>query len=167
MEEKHLEHGEAIKRLQGLVAEVKVCMMATVNEDYSIYSRPMQQIETDKEGNIWFFTNEHSGKVDSISEDNTVYLMFSHPGNNTYLHVKGKGFIISDHNTIKEKWSPIIKAWFPEGENDPNLALLKISVLEASYWEGSSNRFVTFYHIAKALATGNRYNEGEYGTLEL
>lgn len=150
-----------------MVEEVKICMFATIAHDYSLYSRPMQTIQVDEQGNIWFFTNEFSGKVDDVSQDDTVYLMYSHPGKNTYLHVKGKCTIINDKEKIKELWSPVVKAWFPKGIDDPALALLQVDTSEASYWDGSSSKFVVFYNIVKAIARGENPNDGEFGKLDV
>lgn len=163
----HLENKEALKKLTDLAEEIKVCMFATVHEDYAVFSRPMQTIKVDEEGNIWFFTNEYSGKVEDISKDNTVYLMYSHPGQNSYMHVKGKASVITDKEKIKELWSPIVKAWFPKGIDDPALSLLKVDTAEASYWDGSSNKFIVFFNIIKAIAKGEKHNEGEVGELNI
>lgn len=167
MEQNLLRSEEAIAKLTKLVEEVRVCMFATVQEDYTVASRPMQTIKVDEQGNIWFFTNEYSEKVDEISKDNTVYLMYSHPGNNTYLHLKGTCSVVNDKNKIEEMWSPIVKAWFPKGVDDPALSLLKVDTLEASYWDGAASKFVVFFNIVKAIATGEKHNQGEFGKLDM
>jgi general stress protein 26 len=167
MEQQDLNSEASLKKLTDLVEEVKVCMFATVHQDYSVFSRPMQSITVDKQGNIWFFTNEFSEKVDDVSHQNTVYLMYSHPGNNTYLHIKGKCTVVNDQAKIKEMWSPIVKAWFPKGVEDPALSLLQVEVTEASYWNGESSKFVIFYNIIKAIAKGEKHNDGEFGRLNI
>ncbi len=167
MVQQHLEKDEAVTKLTELVEEVKVCMFATIAEDYSLYSRPMQTIQIDEHGNLWFFTNEYSGKVDDVLKDTTVYLMYSHPGKNTYVHVKGECSIIDDKEKMKELWSPVVKAWFPKGLEDPALALLKVETSEASYWDSSSSKFVVFYNIVKAIAKGEKPKDGEFGKLNV
>ena len=167
MVQQHFENEEAVKKLADKIEEVKVAMLATVQEDRSLYSRPMQTIQVDEQGNLWFFTNEHSEKVDDVSNDNTVYLMYAHPGQNTYLHVKGKASVVRDKEKIKELWSPVVKAWFPKGLEDPELALLKVETSEASYWDSSSNKFVVFFNMLKAIATGTTPNQGEFGKLDV
>jgi general stress protein 26 len=167
MQQQDLNSNESLKKLVDLVEEVKVCMFATIHDDYSLFSRPMQSIKVDEQGSIWFFTNEFSGKVDDVSKENTVYLMYSHPGQNTYLHVKGKCTVVNEREKIEELWSPIVKAWFPKGVDDPALSLLKVEVDEASYWDGASNSFVVFYNIIKAIAKGEKHNDGEFGKLNI
>ncbi len=125
MTEQLLKNDAATGKLKELLDEIRVCMLATIQTDYSVESRPMQNIQVDKDGSIWFFTNEYSDKVDDISKDNTVYLMYSHPGKNTYVHVQGKAWIVNDRQKMEELWSPMVKAWFPKGLEDPALTLLK------------------------------------------
>lgn len=167
MTQEHLQNEEAIKKLNELVKDVKVCMFATINTDNTLFSRPMYTMEIDTEGNIWFFTNDNSAKIDDVSKENTVYLMYSHPGHNTYVHVKGNASVVHDKQKIKELWSPAVKAWFPGGENDPALCLLKVETQEASYWDGTSNKFVVFFNMLKAIAKGDKPDNGQFGDLKV
>jgi general stress protein 26 len=167
MTEKNLNNEEAVAKLKELVEAVKVCMFATVQHDYSIFSRPMQHTHVDAEGNLWFFSNEHSGKVDEISKDNQVYLIYSHPGQNTYVHIQGECTVVNDREKIKELWSPLIEAWFPKGKDDPALCLLKVETQNAKYWDDNANRFIIFFNMVKAIATGDTYKKGEVGNLDV
>ena len=55
------------------------------------------------------------------------------------------------------------KAWFPAGEDDPNIAVLRIDVTEADYWEASSSRIVRGLKYLAAAATGGAADVGEAG----
>ena len=167
MSEQNLSNQEAIKKLQQLVQDVKVAMLATIQEDNTLFSRPMQTAQADDEGNLWFFTGQASEKVDDIKHDRTVYLMYSHPGNNTYLHVQGSSSIVRDRQKIDELWSPFVKAWFPQGKDDPNVCLLKVKVEEAHYWDSTSSKFIQILKHAKAVATGTRPDGGDSGSLNI
>src|SRR5215212_9757903 len=87
--EKKLQDEEAVDKFKKLVREVNVCMFTTISDDNDLFSRPMATIKVDDDGNAWFFTNEFSEKVHEISKDNSVYLIYSNPRNNTYVYVKG------------------------------------------------------------------------------
>ncbi len=167
MTQQHLQNEQAVRKLNELVKDVKVCMFATINPDHTLFSRPMQTIKIDEEGNIWFFTNDSSGKVDDVSKENTVYLMYSHPDQNTYVHVKGNASVVNDQQKIEELWSPLVKAWFPGGVTDPALCLLKVETQEASYWDGTSNKFVVFFNMLKAIAKGETPDNGQFGELNV
>jgi general stress protein 26 len=49
------------------------------------------------------------------------------------------------------------KAWFLEGLEDPNLALLKVSVEKVEYSDSPSGKMVQAIGYVKALATGKLY----------
>ena len=165
--QKEYNHQEATEKLKTLIQDGSICMMATSNSEGKISSRPMTTVKLDDDGTIWFFTNEHSEKVDEQEQDNTVYLMYSDPGKQTYVHISGLSEVVHDRKQISELWSPILKAWFPSGEDDPALCLLKVSVEEAHYWDSSSNKMVVFFRIVKAILSKEKYDEGETGSLHI
>ncbi len=167
METKTENNTEAIDKLRELVNDVTVCMFTTVDDSGVVTTRPMTTIESDEEGNLWFFTNEFGEKILEGSYDNTAYLIYSHPGQNTYLYVKGNSNIVVDRTKIEKLWKPILKAWFPQGIDDPKLCLIKVITEEAKYWNSTSNKMVVFYNMVKAIAKKEKYEEGEVGTLNL
>ena len=154
------------KKLKELVGEVKIAMLCT-SQGRHIRSRPMVTAQFDDQGDIWFFTNEHSGKADELASDQQVCLAYSSPSKNTYISISGTGTIINDWTKMKELYNPAINAWFPKGLDDPNLALLKVNPVQAEYWDSSSSKMVTLFEMAKAIVTGEHYNEGQHGKIEL
>ena len=66
---------------------------------------------------------------------------------------------------MKELWSPVYKAYFPEGLDDPALRLLKVNVHKAEYWE-SHGLIRTAIGFVKALA-GQEAEMGENERLNL
>ena len=52
------------------------------------------------------------------------------------------------------------KAWFPQGLDDPQLALLRVNIERAEYWD-SPGRAAYLLGIAKATLTGKPTNMGE------
>lgn len=72
-----------------------------------------------------------------------------------------------DKEKAKELWKPLLKAWFPKGLEDPDLALLKVSVESAEYWDAPSSKMVQIAGIAKAAVTGQRYQGGENKKLDV
>ena len=68
---------------------------------------------------------------------------------------------------MEEPWPTGLKAWFPEGPNDPSIALLGIVVHDAEDWDAPSNKMVQVVGFMKALATGQRYDPGENEKINL
>lgn len=43
------------------------------------------------------------------------------------------------------------KAWFPGGESDPQIAVVRVDVTEANYWEASGELIVLLKYAAASL----------------
>ncbi|WP_428659007.1 pyridoxamine 5'-phosphate oxidase family protein [Runella sp.] len=150
-----------------MVKDIRVAMLCTHSADGHIHSRPMGTSDVDKDGNIWFFSKESSEKIDEIEDNPDVCVCYSQPDDNTYVCVMGAAKIVHDPKKIDELWNPMIKVWFPEGKDDPELLLIKVDPHSAEYWDSSSSKMVVLFNMAKALVTGKEYEEGEYGTIKL
>lgn len=163
--EKNLNSKEAIDKLKSLVNDIHTCMFYT-NTQLGIHNtRPMAVIDVDVNGNIWFFTSDQSNKVKDIDKESSVHLVFAHPGKDKYLDVRGRASIEKDKKSIEEKWNPIVKAWFPEGINDPALCLVKVKTDEAHYWDTETTKMVEMLKTAAAVVTGKQLVEGVHGDL--
>lgn len=153
--EKNLQSEEALKKFKKLVEDVRVCMFITNNQTEHEHTRPMSAVDVEDNGTLWFYTDIRSIKVDEVTTDRKVHLAFSHPGKESYLDVRGTSSVVTDRGLIKQKWSPVVKAYFPNGAEDPNLALLKVQPYEVYYWESETGKMVQFLKMAVAAVTGN------------
>jgi general stress protein 26 len=165
--EKNLDATPALKKFKELVEEVKTCMFITNTTGDDEHTRPMATIETEDDGTLWFFTDARSIKVEEVNKQHAVHLVYAHPGKSTYLDVWGSAEIVTDRQQVIDKWSPIVKAWFPDGIADPNLALLKVQPYEAYYWEAESGKMVEFFKMAASIVTGKRLAQGTEGSLNI
>ncbi len=158
---------EAIRKFKQLIKDVSVCMFTTIDDQCNLFSRPMSTACVDDEGNAWFFTNEFSEKIQEVSKDNNVHLIYSHPGKNVYVSVKGSCTVILDKKKINELWNPLLKAWFPGGKDDPKLCLVKVITEEANYWNNNSGSMGVYFKMLKAIANREKYKEQDMGKLKL
>jgi general stress protein 26 len=131
-----------VKKVRKVIRSVRVAMLTTVAADGSLRSRPMATREEDFDGEIWFFTRFHSPKSDEIQENQKVNVAYVSPKNDRYVSISGTASLVRDPEKVKELWRGELKAWFPEGRKDPELALLKVTVSKAEYWDASQNRMV-------------------------
>ena len=152
---------EAIEKLKGLVEGIDFCMLTTVAGGH-LRSRPMSTQELDEGGELWFFTRDNTHKMEEIEADKRVNVAYSKPDDNTYVSVSGTGSLSRDRAKMEELWSPIHRAWFPDGLEDPNICLLKVEVEEAEYWESTSSTLVQIAGFVKAMATGERAHPGTH-----
>jgi general stress protein 26 len=165
--EKNLHANEAVKKLQDMVNDIRACMMITSGKTGARASRPMAAVDTDHMGNIWFFTSRHSNKVKDIELDHFVQLVFAHPGKDSYLDVRGRANVIADPESVKEKWNPMIKAWFPGGIDDPDICLLQIKTDEVHYWDTENSKMVQVLKAALSIVAGKPLVEGVHGELNV
>lgn len=158
---------DAIAKLGKLIKGIHIAMMTTATEGGELRSRPMATQQTDFDGDLWFFTDSDSGKVFEIGRENHVNISYADPGDNRYVSVSGTASVVRDRQKVKELWSSIHKAWFPDGPDDPKLTLLKVQVHQAEYWDGPSSTMVQLIGFAKATLTGHRYIRGDHDKLNL
>lgn len=148
--------------LKTKIEEIRTCLFTTVSVKDEFSSRPMATAKVEEDGSIYFFTNEYSLKSKEISKENEVSLGYSDPSNNSYLTVNGKAELVDDKVRKEAYFSPFIKAWFPDGLEDPRLILIKVSPSTAEYWDSSSSKMVVLFNMLKAIVKGETYSEGEH-----
>jgi len=162
-----LEEQEAISKYRELAEQVSICMFTTVDNEHNVMSRPMWTADIDDEGNAWFFTNEFSEKIQEVSKDNVVNLIYAHPAKNIYVNVKGTCTVIIDPKKMDQLWKPSMKTWFPDGLQDAKICLVKVTTENAHYWNTNASKMALFFHMIKAISKGGKYKEEETGRLNL
>jgi general stress protein 26 len=143
-------------------------MLTTREPDGGLRSRPMMTQQVDFDGDLWFFTSASAPKAVELQNDDHVNLSYAEPGDQRYVSVSGTASLVRDTVQTRELWNPVFKAWFPDGPEDPDLALIKVKVEQAEYWDSPSGKMVQLAGFVKALATGERLeNAGDNEKLDL
>jgi general stress protein 26 len=162
-EVKVLTGAEGKQKIDKLIHDIRICMMTTAAGDGSFDSRPMATQRTEFDGTVWFLTRRESQKVSEIETDAHVTLLYANPSDNSYVAAKGRASVSQDRAKIHELWNPMYKAWFPAGEEDPAITVLKVEITEAQYWEASSSKLVMGLKYVAAAVTGGAVEVGERG----
>lgn len=160
-------HEEAVAKLAKMIKGIQIAMLTTIDSKGRLQSRPMATQQVEFDGDLWFFTGWDTHKTSEISDNNQVNVSYSSPDDNRYVSVSGNAALVSDKAKMAELWNPLLKAWFPEGIEDPNMVLLKVEVHKAEYWDSPSSKVVQIVGFVKALATGERYQPGDNKVLSL
>jgi len=164
--EKNLQSKEAREKFRKLVNDIKVCMFIT-NHPESDHTRPMFTVEVDDDDSLWFFSDIRSLKVEEIEDDKRVHLVYAHPGKESFLDVWGTATIHTDKKKIKDMWSPMMKAWFQDGVDDPNICLLKVKPQNLYYWDAEHGKMVSILKMVVAAVTGKNVGEDAEGKLSV
>lgn len=157
-----------LQKLREMVKDIDFCMLTTVDEDGDLRSRPMSTNgDIDPNGDIWFFTGASSAKVSELATSPKVNLSFADPKNQQYISISGHAELVRDRKKIEELWRPEFKMWFPEGKDDPDIALLRVRLEKAEYWDSPSSTIGYALSFVSSLVTGKKPDFGENKKLEL
>jgi general stress protein 26 len=156
-----------VAKLAKLIKGVKIAMMTTADTDGTLRSRPMATQESEFDGDLWFFTGKSSHKMTEIDADHRVNLSYADPGKSLYVSVSGTARISLDRAKIEQLWTPVLKAWFPKGLEDPDIALLKVTPTQAEYWDTAGSKVVQAIGFVKAIVTGERAKPGDHAKITM
>ena len=156
------------ERVVELLKKVRIAMLATRGPDGLFHSRPMATSDVDFDGSLYFLTNDHSGKIGDLSKDPEAIVTYSDEGKQIYLALRGRAEIIHDRDTIEQHWTAAARGWFPAGTKDPEIALIRVTVEDAEYWDAPNGKVVVLFAYAKAVLTGEKPgNVGEHGRVSM
>ncbi len=148
------------------IEKIKTAMLVTVDEEGCLRSRPMQTLQISGT-DLLFITGYQSGKTDEIKNESNVNVSFADESKNVYVSISGKAHISKDPKKIEELWNPAFKAWFPEGKDDPNIAILRVAVNSAEYWDTPSSPVVHAIGFVKAVLSGESYKPGDHDKINV
>jgi general stress protein 26 len=153
-------------KLWSLIKEAKFAMLVTEDGPH-LRGRPMAASQGGFDGTLWFFTRASSHKVSEVQAHPRVCVTYAEPSSQDYVSLSGTASLVRDKAEIDRRWSPLLKAWFPDGKDDPDVALLKITVQEAEYWDSPNSKIVQLYSYVKASLTGTPPQLGDNVKVEI
>ena len=144
--------------LWSLINGIKFGMLTHRHTNGELHSHPLttQNKPGDEGSALYFFISRKSELATRIQQDSNVNVSYAHPGTDTYVSVSGQGALIEDQTKKDYLFSPMAKAWFAGGATDPDLALLKINIGHAEYWDVTDSKMVQLAKMAKAAITGEQ-----------
>lgn len=160
---KHLESNNAIEKLQEMVKGNSIAMFCTNLTNLPISTCPMSTQKVEDSGAIWFMSSKVSKHTADIQADNRVQLIYTDHGSSAYLTIFGTAEVLYDRAKVEELWSPIAKVWFPEGKDDPNLTLIKVTPEEGYYWDTKNGKMVSFLKMLASVVSGKEMDGGVQG----
>ncbi len=117
------------------IQDIRIALLTTQAATGALRSRPMATHQLDPDGTMWFFTREDSDKVAHIRQQSSISLGFSDPQAQVSVTTAGEAEVIKDQAKVDALWNESLRDWFPEGKDDPNIVLLRITTLSGECWE--------------------------------
>lgn len=85
-----------------------------------------------------------------ISESPAVARIYADTSAGRYLSMLGDPHLSTDRNLIRGLCSPLNKAFFSQGIDDPSICVIEMKILEAELWESNGTKIGQFFAMAKA-----------------
>jgi general stress protein 26 len=130
-------------------AELEAKLWKTLKSDMTVmlglsnsergHTRPMTAQIEGEHGPIWFFASRDTEIVKALSQGKPAAFSLVSKGHDLFASVEGKLSVDMDREVIARLWNGFIAAWFEQGEDDPNLALLRFDPEHAEIWENANN----------------------------
>lgn len=142
------------RHLNELLQSFDTAMLITRHHDKN-HARPMAIAEVEGGSTIWFITSDGSPKAEEIRSDTRVSVTFQ--SDRKFIALSGTSALVHDRARIAALWKDAWKVWFPDGKDDPSIALIKVNVEDAEFWDNAGGKGIRYvYEAVKGLVSGER-----------
>jgi len=160
----HLAGRRAIERIEKAVEKAQTCFFCTHSlGGGSGGVRPMNVLDVDDAGNLWFLSAADSHKNRELASDPHVDLYFQGSPHAGFLHLQGEASAWRDLERIQALWSPMIKTWFTGGVEDPRITVIKVTPTEGYYWDTKHGAAVAGVKMLIGAAIGKTLDDSIEG----
>ena len=156
----------ALEKLSGMIKHIQTAML-TSEDGPHLRARPMVAAQKDFTGELFFYTHASAHKVREVGAHERVGVSYADSHHQMYVSLSGTAHVVNDKAEIAEHWSEPMRTWFPKGIEDPDIAILKVSVDQAEYWDAPSSTMVHLFGYVKAVVTGESPKPGENEKVEI
>jgi general stress protein 26 len=159
-----------IAKLWELIKDMRFGMLTTRHENGHLHSRPMttQNRRDDEADALFFFMSRSSEPFADLQREHQVNVAYANPSSDTYVSVSGLAEAVEDATLRHALWNTATQAWFPNGPDDPDVALVRVRITHAEYWDVHESKLVQLYKMARAAATGQPPRDmGDYGEVRM
>ena len=158
------------KLLWKLIKGTRFAMFTTRHGNGHLHSRPMttQNGKEDEGDSLWFFMSRKSDPVEDLVKEPGVNVAYANPSDDQYVSVSGEASVVDDPAIKQRLWSPMTQAWFPGGPTDADVALVRVRITHANFWNVDKSKAGQLFEMAKAVATGKPPTDmGESGEVRM
>lgn len=160
----HPDHAEQVEAVRSIMKGVRTAMLTTVAADGTLHAHPMTTQEAEFDGDVWFVLGASSESAENARQRPRVNV--SYAGDSGWVSVAGTAELSSDPGRKKELWNRFVEAWFPEGQDDPEVQVMRVRAESAQYWD-SPGRVSMMVSMLTSSVTKNPPRTGESETVDL
>ena len=115
---------------------------------------------------VWFYTSKKTDLAVAALNSPVAKLCLVSKDRDFHASVDGVLSVEHDPSIIEQFWSPVVAAWYPSGQDDPDLTLLAFKPTGAGLWASTDSAVKFGWEIAKANVTGHLPDLGFHTTIE-
>lgn len=152
---------ELFDNMNDIIEDFSVAMLISTGSDNVMQARPMSvACHEEDTGNIYFATSSLTGKTTEI--ENNPQTGITLQSNSQFVSLSGQAVVLNDRVMIRELFSPVWEAWFPEGPEQEDIRLIKFSPEQGEYWDMSGMNGLKFlWDAGKAIWQDEKMVEGD------
>ncbi len=147
-----------IDELRARLAEVRVAMVTTIDEQGLLSSRPMTLQRIDDAGNAYFIVAKDA---DWTIESQAVNVAVVDEGR-TWVSIVGRAEYVEGTSLLSDLWDEMTDQFFPDGMDSARA--MQVHADRWEYWT-APNKFGQMAAMAKAFLTDSPPDLGDSGTV--
>jgi len=136
------------KRLWSEIDKARFGMLGLT--DARSHLQPMTAHCDETLGVIWFFTRTSTDLARQTGDGRYAMFCVMAKDQEFQACIGGELKPDPDPDKINAFWSPVVSAWFPEGKDDPELTLLKLTPIDAQVWVSRGGPLRVAFEVVKA-----------------
>jgi general stress protein 26 len=153
-----------IDKVLTLMRGARFCMVTTRDGD-ELRSRPMTPQQITDTGDVWCFVSTDGDQAKQVAAAPHVNVSFD--DDSSWVSLSGTAEVVRDEAKIDELWDRAVEAWFPDGREAADLALLHVRGTSAEYWDTPGGAVAAAVAFVQSAITGERPDVGENDAVEL
>lgn len=156
------------EELAGLLRAYDTALLTTLDGHGRFHTRPMAVQEEERGEVLWFATRVDTEKVQDLEANPRCGVAF-YGGlhRSVYISMSGSAEVVRDREVIRSKWSARWKPWFPDGPDEPDLALIRFAAEHVEYVHPRGGTVKVLASLVKGLVTHRRPDPSPKYTVDL
>lgn len=154
------------ERIWTVLAAHPVYMVSLFAEN-AIKTRPMSGHLDRDHHRLLFISHRHTGIIGAALRSPSVSIAISHEDRNFYAAISCAASEVPSREKLREIWTPLAGAWFPNGPDDPDATLLALTPVSAEIWDSPSSSVLVAFKLATAKILGRTPDLGINATIDM
>ncbi|QPH54991.1 pyridoxamine 5'-phosphate oxidase family protein [Pontivivens ytuae] len=114
------------------------------------HMQPMAHIVDRDAKALYFFTKKSTDLVRAMGPNSMAHFTLISDDHDYHACMKGPLVLDNDEAKIEKMWSNVVAAWYEQGKDDPDLALIRMDLQDAAIWASTNSSLKFGWEIAKA-----------------